>query len=652
MEAEARTPAEIALDQDGALAANIVGFRVRDVQIRMARAIEQTIEDQGELVVEAGTGTGKTFAYLVPALQSGLKVIVSTGTKALQDQLFHRDLPRVRKALGSRAKVALLKGRANYLCKDRLEKTRLEGQLHSRVQVAELMRIQAWSGRTLSGDLAEMDTVPEDSPIWPRVTSTSDNCLGSDCPHFNECFVVRARRAAQEADLVVVNHHLLFADLAIRREGFGEILPGANIFIIDEAHQIPELAGQFFGESVSTRQIADLKADAEREAASAAGTKAALKLAGANLDLAMRDLRLALHGQNARAAWVTVAHRPDVQQAMNDLRQHLHDLHLQLSEIAETSPGLESCRDRAELLLQRLDLTDALDDRDRIVWYELGERSVTITATPLDVAKPLTEFRQRLRAAWVFTSATLSVGKRFEHFTRSIGLWDPETLLLASPFDYRQQALMYLPPSLPAPNSFEHTQALVDAVRPVLQASGGRAFLLFTSHRALKRAAELLSDLPFPLFVQGTATRTSLLEQFRNSGNGVLLGAASFWEGVDVQGDALSVVVIDKLPFAPPDDPILEARMQRCKEEGGSPFGEIQIPNAAIAMKQGAGRLIRDPNDRGVLVLGDPRLTASSYGRIFLNSLPPMRPTRSLADVQAFFAKSADTLNNGDHERT
>jgi len=646
MDGELRTPAEIALDADGALAGNIAGFRVRDVQIDMARAIERAIEDQAELVVEAGTGTGKTFAYLVPALQSGVKVIVSTGTKALQDQLFHRDLPRVRKALASRAKLALLKGRANYLCKDRLEKTRREGQLASRVQVAELMRIQAWSGRTISGDIAEMDTVPEDSPIWPRVTSTSENCLGSDCPSFNECFVVKARRAAQEADLVVVNHHLLFADLAIRREGFGEILPGANVFVIDEAHQIPELAGQFFGESVSTRQLSDLRHDAEREAATVAGTQAALKLSGANLDLACRDLRLALHGQNARAAWATVANRPDVAKALNEVRTYLGELHGQLAALAEASPGLESCRDRAELLSNRLSITETLDDRDHIVWYEAGERSVTITSTPLDVAKPLREFRERLKATWVFTSATLSVGRRFDHFTRSIGLWDPETLLLPSPFDYKKQALMYLPPSLPMPNAPEHTVALLDAVRPVLKASGGRAFLLFTSHRALKRAAELLVDLPFPLFVQGTATRTSLLEQFRASGNGVLLGAASFWEGVDVQGDALSVVVIDKLPFAPPDDPVLDARIQRCKEEGGSPFGEIQIPNAAIAMKQGAGRLIRDAADRGVLVLGDPRLTSSGYGKIFLNSLPPMRPTRRLADVEAFFAGEAPPADN------
>ncbi|MBK8285930.1 MAG: ATP-dependent DNA helicase [Ahniella sp.] len=646
MEAESRTPAEIALDHDGALAAAIAGFRVREVQISMARAIEDTIEHHSELVVEAGTGTGKTFAYLVPALQSGVKVIVSTGTKALQDQLFHRDLPRVRKALGSRAKLALLKGRANYLCRDRLDKTRKEGNLHSRVQVAELVRIHAWAGRSVSGDIAEMDTVPEDSPIWPRVTSTSENCLGSDCPQFNECFVVRARRAAQEADLVVVNHHLLFADLAIRREGFGEILPGANVFIIDEAHQIPELAGQFFGESVSTRQLSDLRLDAEREAAAVAGTQAALKLSGANLDLACRDLRLALHGQPARAAWATVANHDEVRRALDDIRHHLSELHQQLASLAEASPGLESCRDRAELLANRLDLTETLDDRDHIVWYEYSERNVSITSTPLDVAKPLSEFRQRLKASWVFTSATLSVGKRFDHFTRAIGLWDPETLLLPSPFDYPRQALMYLPPSLPAPNSFEHTSALVEAVRPVLAASGGRAFLLFTSHRALKRAAELLADLPFPLFVQGTATRTSLLEQFRQSGNGVLLGAASFWEGVDVQGDALSVVVIDKLPFAPPDDPVLDARIQRCKDEGGNPFGDIQIPNAAIAMKQGAGRLIRDAADRGVLMLGDPRLTASSYGRIFLNSLPPMRQTRSLADVQAFFASHAPVIEN------
>ncbi len=633
--------AAAALAADGLLSKGIEGFAPRDVQQQMAEAVAAAIADEGELVVEAGTGTGKTFAYLVPAILSGKRIIVSTGTKALQDQLFHRDLPRVKAALGRGLKTALLKGRANYLCWYRLDKARRDGLLNSRQQVDQLMRIASWANRSKAGDISELDMVPEDSPLWPRVTSNAENCLGSECPFFNDCFVVKARRAAQEADIVVVNHHLLFADLAIKREGFGEILPGAHAFVMDEAHQIPELAGQFFGETISTRQLQELASDALRETAEASGTKAALQHIGPGLENLVRELRLAVNDAPKRGAWPPLRDQSRVTLVLKSLGGAVQALFEALESIAEASEGLRACTDRAEMLLKRFGLFMVEPPDDHVLWYEVGERSLSVTATPLDVSESLRDFRKRMRAAWIFTSATLSVGGRFEHFTRQMGLDEPELLSLPSPFDFEQQSLCYLPRGLPLPNAPDYTARLIDAVLPVLHASRGRAFLLFTSHRALKQCAELLANGPWPLFVQGTAPRTSLLEGFRASGNGVLLGAASFWEGVDVRGDALSVVVIDKLPFASPDDPVLEARIKVMREDGGNPFAEIQIPTAAIALKQGVGRLIRDISDRGVLVLGDPRLTQSAYGKIFLRSLPAMPITRAIEDVEAFFDAGA-----------
>jgi ATP-dependent DNA helicase DinG len=632
------SPAAQALGPEGAFERAGGGFVARAVQMRMAEAVEHAIAEREALVVEAGTGTGKTFAYLVPALLSGLRVIVSTGTKTLQDQLFHRDLPRVRQVLGARVATALLKGRANYLCRYRLDRTVSEGTLPNRADVAALVRVRQWAARTASGDIAELDVLAEDAPIWPRVTSTSENCLGAQCPLYQDCFVVKARRAAQEADVVVVNHHLLFADLAIKREGFGEILPGAHAFVLDEAHQIPELAGQFFSVGLSARQMLELHSDAVREAGAVSGAKAALAQFDTGLDAALKNVRLALSEQPKRGAFERVREAPAMRSALSALGDAMHALTERVTALAERSEGLGSVSERALALQQRLDQLRAPAESGWVHWYEQFERGFALAATPLDVAEPLRAFRQQTQAAWIFTSATLSVANRFEHFTAQMGLDEPRTLALDSPFDYANHALAYVPTGLPAPAASDYTDRVIAAARPVLAASRGRAFLLFTSHRALKRAAELLVDLDYPVFVQGSMPRAQLLERFRASGNGVLLGAASFWEGVDVRGEALSLVVIDKLPFAAPDDPVLEARLNAVRESGGNPFAEYQVPAAAIALKQGSGRLIRDVHDRGVLMLCDPRLFSAGYGKLFLACLPPMPLTRVLADVQEFFA--------------
>ncbi len=666
-----------ALEAGGALARGIAGFAPRKAQIEFAVAVADALEARGEperatLIAEAGTGTGKTYAYLVPALLSGKKVIVSTGTRALQDQLYHRDLPRVRAALGAGLRSALLKGRANYLCLYRMERAKGE-RFPSREQAAQFQRVVAWSGRTQRGDLAELDGLPEDSPLWPQVTSTTENCLGGECPFYGECFVVRARAEAQAADLVVVNHHLLLADLALRQEGFGEILPGAEGFVLDEAHQLPELAAQFFGEGVSARQLTDLARDALAECADVSGALAVVQFPVRTLEQRLRELRLAMDALPMRGSVARALGLPDVTLALDGLDAALEALAAALKPLAQASPGFAGCAARAGDLRTRLqrwekeaasqektgsesiscdaDASNATSDEEidsdpvfsspDVRWYELTARGFVLQRTPLDVSGPLRAFRERSGAAWVFTSATLTVGGGFTHIARRLGLDTPQTLLEPSPFDWSEQALCYLPRGLPEPNTPGYTAAVLAALRPVLEASDGRAFLLFTSHRALREAAERLADGPWPLFVQGSAPRHALLDAFRHSGNGVLLGAASFWEGVDVAGEALSVVAIDKLPFAAPDDPVLEARLEAVRRRGGNPFFDEQLPNAVIALKQGAGRLIRTHADRGVLVLCDPRLSSKAYGRVFLDSLPPLPRTREPADVREFFAQKA-----------
>jgi len=635
------------LGADGPFAREIPGFLPRAAQQAMAAAVQDAIAQADTLIAEAGTGTGKTFAYLVPALLCGQRVIVSTGTKALQDQLFFRDLPRVRSVLGARLKSALLKGRANYLCLHRLDQTVREGSLASREESTQLAAIRAWSARTRAGDRMELAEVPEESPLWPRVTSTPENCLGSECSFFDSCHVVRARREAQEADVVVVNHHLLFADLSLRQEGFGEILPGAQAFILDEAHQVPELAGQFFSQSISARQLTDLAGDVLAECNGVTGAMGLLLEPVEALQGVIRRLRLAMDALPTRGAFATLDRDETIGSALAELREVLASLEDLLGGQAERSRGLANAFERTQAMLMKLDrIVEGKGDAD-VRWYELYPRGFAFHATPLDLAPPLRAMRQATQAAWIFTSATLSVAGDFQHFARQLGIDDPHAISLESPFDYRTQALCYLPANVPDPAARDHTDRVVDAVLPVLEASNGRAFLLFTSHRALRRAAELLTGrVPWPLFVQGTAPRHRLLEDFRHSGHGVLLGAASFWEGVDVSGDALSVVVIDKLPFANPDDPVLQARLDALEQTGISAFMGWQVPTAAIALKQGAGRLIRDVHDRGVLMLCDPRLVTKGYGRLFLASLPPMPRTRELVDVQTFFAASGETAAN------
>jgi len=640
----------------GALARALPGFRLRPQQLAMAEAVARAIVDRAPLVAEAGTGTGKTFAYLVPALLYGGKVIVSTGTKTLQDQLFQRDLPLVRAALGAPVTLALLKGRANYVCHHHLERTAAEGRLPSREDARHLPKIVAFAHASATGDRGELADVPDNATIWPQVTSTRDNCLGSRCAFHSDCFVLKARKAALEADVVVINHHLFFADVMLRDEGLAELLPACNTVILDEAHQLPDTATLFFGEQVTAGRLAELARDAEVAARTGAREVAELPNAAEALAPAIRRVRLALGDVPAKLTQRIAAEREGFAPALGELAAGLDRLAAELGRYAERSEELDQCAARATEAASALarwqrglrsdDPDEGADDEatEWVRWVDVTTQGFQLHASPLSVADVFANQVAASGRAWILTSATLAVGGDFSLYQRDLGLAEARTGAWDSPFDYNAQALLYVPRGLPPPNSREHTEAVVGATLPVLRASGGRAFLLFTTLRALDVARELLAravareKLGWPLLAQGDGSKSELLARFRELGNAVLLGSASFWEGVDVPGDALSVVVIDKLPFAPPDDPLLAARLEHLRAAGGNPFFEVQVPQAAIALKQGAGRLIRTETDRGVLVIGDPRLIDKPYGRRIWKSLPPMRRTRELADVEAFFA--------------
>jgi ATP-dependent DNA helicase DinG len=634
----------------GTLARALPGFRFRPQQLAMAEAVAAAIRARGSLIAEAGTGTGKTFAYLVPALEEGGKVIVSTGTKTLQDQLFQRDLPLVRAALGAPVTIALLKGRANYVCHHHLERTSAEARLPSRDDARHLSKIVAFARASDSGDRGELADVPENASIWPLVTSTRDNCLGADCPHHAQCFVLKARKAALEADVVVVNHHLFFADVMLRDEGLAELLPACNTVILDEAHQLPDTATLFFGEQLTAGQLNELARDAEVAARTAAREVAELPDAASALVPAVRALRLALGDAPAKLGQEAAASRAGFTAALGDLGAALDRLATELSLFAERSEDLGNCAQRATEVAARLARWRGSHEADGgdggnawIRWVDVTPQGWQLHASPLSVAEVFARQVADSGRAWIFTSATLAVGSDFSLYQRELGLEGSATGCWESPFDYQNQGLLYVPQGLPAPNSREHTEAVVAAAMPVLRASGGRAFLLFTTLRALAHARELLVEaftregLRWPLLAQGEGSRSELLARFRALGNAVLLGSASFWEGVDVPGDALSVVVIDKLPFAPPDDPLFAARLDALRAAGSNPFFDCQLPQAVIALKQGAGRLIRGETDRGVLMICDPRLTDKPYGRRIWKTLPPMRRTRELRDVEAFF---------------
>lgn len=654
---------------EGPLARQVPSFRPRAQQTEMATRIAETIHADSACLVEAGTGTGKTYAYLVPAILSGGKVVLSTGTKTLQDQLFERDIPTVREALGVPIRVALLKGRSNYICLHHLERAHSEGRFLQKEDARHIQNILRFSKITKRGDKAECVDVPESALVWHMATSTKDNCLGSECTRYEECFVVKARREALEADLVVVNHHLFFADVALKEEGMAELLPNCNTVIFDEAHQLPETAGIFFGQRFSTTQVLDLAQDVRLSALAEARDCLDLPVHSAALDKAARDFRLSLGNDTIRQPASQMLRHAEFLKGLDALAARIDLMTELLQTQAGRSPDLERAWQRSSALGQDLarwkrgalgqpmaggdsTSTPAPDEHygsipgDYVYWVETLGHGLHLHATPLSVAEPFTKLMASSPRSWIFTSATLAVQGDFGHYQEAMGLQNVASYCWDSPFDYEQQAMLCCPNELPDPNSADYTDRLVDAVMPLIQAAEGRTFFLCTSLRAMQRVrSQLETRLAFhqpkiSVLCQGDAAKNELLRRFRESGHTILVGSQSFWEGVDVPGDALSLVIIDKLPFAAPDDPVLSARVDALNRQGKNAFMHYQLPHAVINVKQGAGRLIRSERDQGVLVIGDPRLVTKAYGKKVWRSLPPMARTRDIADAERFLVQT------------
>jgi len=632
-----------AFSPNGMLAKAIEGFSPRQAQTDMAVGVAQAIEKQSALIVEAGTGTGKTFAYLIPAFLSikssteDKKIIISTGTKNLQEQLFHKDIPLVKKALASNAQIALLKGRANYLCRYRLaqyQETR--GQLDANT-LTDLVKVKTWANSTQTGDIGELVNVTEDSSVFPFITSTLDNCLAKDCPDFEQCYLVRARQKAIDADLIVVNHHLFFADMALKDTGFGELIPKAQVIIFDEAHQIGDIASDYFGDTFSTKQLVDLCADVVQVYRSKLTDVKQLGLAADKLQKTCQEFRLLFNYDPERGNWREKCQQQQFVQKFQRLKVDLDFLYQVIKLCVSRNEAIDNCFDRAVSLLAQYEIMVNVDINGISFWYETTPRHVVLHQTPLSVADKFSAYVKESGAGWIFTSATLAVDNSFEHFSQHLGLQGASELLLESPFDYQQQSQLVVPRYLPEANDKNRATHLAQLAQPLIAASKGACFMLFTSYRVMHQVAEALANsIDNPLLVQGQMAKRVLLEQFVANDNAVLLATASFWEGIDVRGDKLTCVIIDKLPFASPDDPLLQARCEDVRRQGGDAFAQIQLPQAVIALKQGVGRLIRDVSDRGVMVICDNRLVNRPYGQTFLKSLPPMKRSRDLVQAAKF----------------
>ena len=624
----------------GPLSEVISGFTPRESQTTMAEAVAVAIKERGSLIVEAGTGTGKTFAYLAPALLSKKKFIVSTGTKNLQEQLFHRDLPMVKNAIDKTKKTALLKGRSNYLCLHRLSQTGGGNVLLEKEVLNEFSLVRKWASTTSTGDIGELKSIKEDAKVLPIVTSTIDNCLGKDCPSYEDCYLVKARRKAMDADVIVVNHHLFFADLALKDTGFGELIPDVDVIIFDEAHQVPDIASEYFGENFSSRQVQELTKDVIAITRSVLKDAEQLAKIAEKVQMHMADLRLLFPYNPSRGNWAEKLEQTDISNQISIIKQNL----TQLYDVASIHQGRDKDLD---LMIERIhEFTQCIEHVTDVartgvsLWYETTPRQIILHLTPLSIADKFSGIMDAQNTAWIFTSATLMVDDNFDHYRNHMGLYKAKTLSLDSPFDYQNQAILCIPRFLPEPNDREIKYNLVDISCRLIAASKGRSFILFTSHAMMREVAGLVEEkIDNPILVQGSTTKQALLDEYLSKQDAVLFGTGAFWEGVDVKGDDLLCVMIDKLPFASPDDPLLQARIEDCKKQGGNAFAQIQIPQAVITLKQGAGRLIRDETDKGVLVICDNRLVTKQYGQTFIASLPDMKRTRSLEVVEAFLNK-------------
>ncbi len=622
----------------GSLTSLIDDYRHRPEQEDMAHKIFSAISDGQDLVCEAGTGTGKTVAYLVPALLSKQKVIISTGTRHLQDQLYQKDLPLVLEALSSPATTMVLKGRSNYLCLEHMDIAIHDTKDLSYQHMTDLQEVVQWSSSTKTGDINELGMIEENSVIRSRITSTTESCLGQSCPSFDDCFVFKNRKAALESDLVITNHHLLLSDMSLREKGFGEVLPLADVIVFDEAHQLPELASTYFSQTMSTRQLLELITDIKTADHEEAGDIEELAERLAKFEKLIRDVRLVFGREDQRYNWLEVWEKSLLSTELPKMLAAFQDV----IDILETACGrgklLDNCWQRAKAHYNFIDAYIETKNEDSIRWVEIKGHHLYLNQTPVNISETFQQRLSEYNATSVFTSASLAINDDFNYYSRQLGLEECQTQVWNSPFDYQTQTCLYVPLDLPEPNQFEFFDAFIERTLTLLSYSEGHAFVLFTSHQALKKSADILSkEIDYPIFIQGQAPRSELLNQFRHTKHAVLLGTSSFWEGVDVKGEALSLVIIDKLPFASPDDPVLQARLNHFSKQGSNPFMDHQVPQAAISLKQGVGRLIRDVTDRGVCVICDKRVVRKAYGKRIIKALPPMPITHELDDVKDFF---------------
>ena len=633
------TDVDAILGSEGIIGEAIDDFQPRQSQLEMARLINQAIAGSKSYLIEASTGIGKSYAYLVPAFLSDKKIIISTGTKNLQDQLFDKDIPLIRKILISNKKVALLKGRSNYCCLFRLDKFRQQKQFQSGEMAPLFAALHEWSKLSESGDIGEFSGIPENDRLWVYATSNADNCLGSECPDIDRCFVVKARKKAMEADLLVINHHLFFSDLALKEEGFGEILPESDVLIFDEAHQLPDIASHFFGDSLSMRQLELLSKEVLEAGMTEAADSKDLQKPCDQMKKTVADFRLALGQFSQKSEWSRIQNAPPIKQTLESLRAAMNELSEVLEPMISRGKELASCYRRLETI--DMILTQFLDpDDSEVSWYELSDRGFRLVISQVDIAD---SFRQKLDdssfESVFFTSATISSQHSFRYYAGRLGLDDIEAVHFDSPFDYQKQALLYIPVHLPDPSEPDYANIFAKLCCELIEATQGYCFILFTSYRMLDWTADYLrSKIKNQLFVQGDFHRSELLQQYLKASNPVLLGTSSFWEGVDVKGDRLRCVIIDKLPFKSPQDPVYNRRLRLVNKNGGNAFVDVQIPEATIGLRQGVGRLIRDVNDQGIVVLCDNRINSKAYGAKFLDSLPPMRRSNELSEVKEFAA--------------
>jgi len=629
-------------DSNGPLSQVIDGYQIRPSQVEMAQMVDIAITNQDPLVVEAGTGIGKTFAYLAPALMAGGKVIISTATKNLQDQLFNKDIPKIREALKIPIKVNLLKGRSNYVCQLRMEDSIQSAQFVNKEDGAYLQKIKHFSDHSNSGEISEIENVPEFSTIWPMVTSTADNCLGQSCEFAKSCFLLKARKEALTAEVVIVNHHLFFADFMLKDEEISEILPKANTVIFDEAHQVPDIASIFFGNNFSTNELVYLMQDAQLLYDKLGKNHKKLIDISAGILDEIKYLRGQFGATNERVTFEKITSIVDFTEKLKSIHSSFLNLGQIFTLLDDQSPEQKKIIERHDVIVEKLSHWFAEKNDQYVYWLDIFSKSIQFNMTPFSIAEGFGKFREQNKIAWIFTSATLAVNDSFNFFQNLMGLSDAVSKKLNSPFDFKSNACLYVPNNMPDPNSAVFNLTVIKKIYPLIEAAKGRTFILSTSLKSMREISALLKsefeqhDLSFPILTQGEDSKRTLIDRFKSYGNAVLIGSMSFWEGIDVRGPSLSLVIIDKLPFQSPGDPVFESRINRLKERGENPFMTFQLPQAIISLKQGAGRLIRDEVDRGVLMICDTRIIDKPYGKRIWKSLPDFKRTRQEIDVTSF----------------